>query len=127
MLAALKHFFSDVKGSAQGVIVPEELYRAIATALGSGTLIGIIAVILQAMLDHVVTIFPDPAIAGLASISLTLILDLLRRQTHGAKPAAATLVATAPLVVPVEPVVVAPCPDPAATPDNPAPPVVSAA
>lgn len=87
MFAALKHFFADVRGSKPGILVPEELYRSILTSLGSGTIIGMLVVILQAVLDHVVSIFPDPAIASLASISLTLILDLLRRQNHGDKPA----------------------------------------
>ena len=87
MFAALKRFFADVKGSKQGILVPEELFRSILTSVGSGTVIGVVVLILQAVLDHVVSIFPDPALAGLASISLTLILDLLRRQTHGEKPA----------------------------------------
>ena len=85
MFAALKRFFADVKGSRQGILVPEELFRSILTSVGSGTVIGIMVLVLQAVLDHVVSIFPDPAIASLASISLTLILDLLRRQTHGDK------------------------------------------
>ena len=86
MFAALKRFFEDVRGSKQGILVPEELFRSIVTSLGSGTIIGIVVLILQAILDHVVSIFPDPAIASLASITLTLILDLLRRQNHGDKP-----------------------------------------
>ena len=87
MFTALKRFFADVKGSKQGILIPEELFRSILTSVGSGTVIGIVVLVLQAILDHVVSIFPDPAIASLASISLTLILDLLRRQTHGEKPA----------------------------------------
>ena len=87
MVAEFKQFFAVVKGSRQGILVPEELFRSILTSLGSGTIIGIVVVILQAMLDHVVSIFPDPIIASLASIVLTLILDLLRRQTQGDKPA----------------------------------------
>ena len=87
MFIELKQFFAVVNGSRQGVLVPEELFRSILTSLGSGTITGIVAVILQAMLDHVVSIFPDPAIASLASIVLTLILDLLRRRNQGDKPA----------------------------------------
>ena len=94
MFAALKHFFADVKGSKAGILVPEELFRSILTSVGSGTIIGIIVMVLQAVLDHVVSIFPDPAIASLASITLTLILDLLRRQTHGDKTVTPTLVAS---------------------------------
>lgn len=87
MFAALKHFFAGVKGSKQGILVPEELFRSIVTSIGSGTIIGIVVLILQAILDHVISIFPDPAIASLASVTLTLILDLLRRQTQGEKAA----------------------------------------
>ena len=96
MFAALKQFFADVRGSKQGILVPEELFRSIVTSLGSGTIIGIVVVILQAVLDHVVSIFPDPAIASLASITLTLILDLLRRQNHGDKSSLAPAVASTP-------------------------------
>ncbi len=102
MFAAFKHFFSDVKGSAPGVLVPEELFRAIVTSLGSGTIIGLVVMILQALLDHVVSIFPDPAIASLASITLTLVLDLLRRQTHGDKPVITPVTPATP-VIPVVP------------------------
>ncbi len=116
MFAALKHFFSDVKGSAPGVLVPEELFRAIVTSLGSGTIIGLVVMILQGLLDHVVSIFPDPAIASLASISLTLILDLLRRQTHGDKPVV-TPDSPATPVTPVVPPV--PPASPAVPPINP--------
>ena len=98
MVAALTHFFADVKGSRQGIIVPEELFRSILTSLGSGTAMGLIVLLLQAVLDHVVSIFPDPAIASLASITLTLILDLFRRQTHGDKPA--SVPATGPVLTP---------------------------
>ena len=108
MLNLLKHFFADVRGSRQGILVPEELYRSILTSLGSGTIIGIVVVILQAVLDHVVSIFPDPAIASLASISLTLILDLLRRQNHGDKPAAAPVINPAVVAPAANPAVVAP-------------------
>lgn len=93
MFAALKQFFADVRGSKPGILVPEELFRSIVTSLGSGTIIGIVVLVLQAVLDHVVSIFPDPAIASLASIVLTLILDLLRRQNHGDKPPLAPAVA----------------------------------
>lgn len=102
MFAHLKHFFSDVKGSKPGVLVPEELFRAIVTSLGSGTIIGLFVMILQALLDHVVSIFPDPTIASLASITITLILDLLRRQNHGDKPADTP---SNPVVPPVSPVI----------------------
>ena len=113
MLAVLKAFFADVKGSKQGILIPEELFRSILTSLGSGTIIGAVVLILQAVLDHVVSIFPDPAIASLASIVLTLILDLLRRQTHGDKPVDPTL--TPAVVTPSSPTIpmpVVPAPQP---------------
>ena len=105
MLNFLKNFFANVKDSKPGILVPEELFRSIVTSIGSGTIIGLVVLMLQAMLDHVVSIFPDPAIASLASIVLTLILDLLRRQTQGDKPTDPAVVTPTvtptPSVVPV--------------------------
>lgn len=98
MFAAIKKFLANVKGSQKGVLIPEELFRAILTSLGSGTVVGLTILVLQAVLNHVTAIFPDPAIASLASVSLTLILDLLRRQGHGEIPAPA-----APDAVPATP------------------------
>ena len=86
-MLALKNFFAPVKGSFVGYLNPEELYRSILTALGSGTAIGLIVAIVQAILDHISSIIPNSTVASLATIILTLVLDLLRRQSHGADPA----------------------------------------
>jgi hypothetical protein len=82
----IRKFFSDVKGSARGILIPEELYRSIIAALGSGTIVGLVILILQSVLDHVGVIFPNPSASSLMTMLLTLILDLLRRQNHGGKP-----------------------------------------
>lgn len=88
ILTALFHgFFGAVAGSVKGILIPEELYRSIVTALGSGGFVGIGLAIVQAILDHVGFIFPNPAVGGLMTLALTLVLDLLRRQNQGAPPA----------------------------------------
>ena len=86
MFSSLKKFFSNVQGSTKGFLVPEELYRSILTSLGSGTTVGVVILLLQAMLDHAATIFPNPTVATLVSMLLTLVLDLLRRQSQGSSP-----------------------------------------
>ena len=98
MLSFLKKFFADVEGSTQGFLNPEELYRSILTSLGSGTLVGVLVMLVQAILTNTAIIFPNPAVASLATVILTLVLDLLRRQNHGT------------LVSPVVPVIPAPSP-----------------
>ncbi|WP_435005797.1 hypothetical protein P12x_003572 [Tundrisphaera lichenicola] len=81
-------FLTTVKGSIQGYINSQELNRAILTALGSGSLLGIIILVLQSVLAHTSEIFPNPTISSLATMFLTLVLDLVRRQNQGelAKP-----------------------------------------
>jgi len=86
MLSSLKKFLSAVEGSIQGVIVPEELYRSILTSLGSGTSVGVLILLFQAILTHAASIFPNPTVASLATVLLTMILDLLRRQGQGGVP-----------------------------------------
>lgn len=83
MLSTLKKFFAAAEGSIKGVLIPEELARAILTSLGSGTIVGLAIIMLQAILSHVASIFPNPAVASLASMILILVLDLLRRQNQG--------------------------------------------
>lgn len=82
----LRKFLSDVHGSAKGILVPEELYRSIVAALGSGTIVGVLILVFQSVLDHVGVIFPDAGTSTLITMILTLILDLLRRQNQGGKP-----------------------------------------
>jgi hypothetical protein len=89
VLPILKMFFADVEGSIKGNLNPEELYRSILTAFGSATSVGVMMVIIQAILSNVATIFPNPTVASLATGLLTLVLDLLRRQSQGVTPAPA--------------------------------------
>ncbi len=86
MLASLKRFFSASGTSIQGYLSIEELYRSILTALGSGTTVGIVILVLQNLLSDVAAVFPNPTVASLATVILTMILDLLRRQSQGNIP-----------------------------------------
>jgi hypothetical protein len=81
-------FFASVTDSVKGFLNPEELYRSIITALGSGSALGLVLTILQALLSNVAVIFPNPIVGGLATMLLTLVVDLLRRLNQGGKPAA---------------------------------------
>ena len=81
-------FFARVDDSRKGLIVPEELYRSIASAIGSGAAIAGLMAVVQSILDHAGTIFPDPSLAGLVTAVLALVLDLLRRQNQGTPPKA---------------------------------------
>lgn len=83
ILARIFGFFAKVDGRRGGLIVPEELFRAIVASFGSGTLVSILIAILGTVVAHAALIFPNPALAGLVTTVLTLILDLLRRQNHG--------------------------------------------
>ncbi len=97
MTKYLHDFFAQVTDAHKGFLVPEELYRSIVTALGSGGVVGLALMIVQGVLAHVAVIFPNPTIGGLATISLTLIIDLLRRQNQGSGPAGVPV----PVAVPV--------------------------
>ncbi len=105
-MSKFRSFFSKVEGSAKGLINAEELFRSIVTALGSGSLVGLLILLLQAILSNISTILPDPTVASLASMVLALILDLLRRQNQGTTPV--VVPGTAPSVAPV--VIPAPAP-----------------
>ncbi|HEY2157681.1 MAG TPA: hypothetical protein VGH33_18775 [Isosphaeraceae bacterium] len=87
MIKLFQDFFASVAGSAKGVLNPEELYRSIITALGSGSALGVALTILQALLSNVAVIFPNPIVGALATMLLTLVVDLLRRLNQGGKPA----------------------------------------
>ena len=90
-MAPLLRYFSAVPGSIRGFINPRELHRSILTALGSGSLLGVLILILQSVLAHASSIFPDAGTASLAAIVLTLVLDLLRRQGQGQPATQASL------------------------------------
>ena len=87
MLNLIKEFFASVANSTKGFLNAEELYRSILTALGSGSFLGLVLTVFQAVLANVGMIFPNPAIGALATMLLTLVVDLLRRLNQGGKPA----------------------------------------
>ena len=87
MLNLIKEFFASVANSTKGFLNSEELYRSILTALGSGSFLGIALTVFQALLANVGTIFPIPVVGALATMLLTLVVDLLRRLNQGGKPA----------------------------------------
>ena len=88
VLQKLMSFLGKVDGARKGLIVPEELYRSIVTALGSGAATSLLIALLQAVVDHSGEVFPDPSVAGPATAFLALVIDLLRRQNQGTpKPA----------------------------------------
>jgi hypothetical protein len=89
-MASIRNFFAAAQGSVKGVIDPEELYRSILTALGSGSIVGALILVFQAMIAHVATIFPNPSTSTVATMFLTLVLELLRRQSHGVTPTKGT-------------------------------------
>jgi hypothetical protein len=86
LLALLQSFFSAAEGSIKGFLNPEEFFRSILTALGSGTSIGLVMAALHSILTNAVTIFPNPSVAALATGLLTLVIDILRRQSQGSPP-----------------------------------------
>lgn len=96
----ISSFFGVVEGSAKGVIVPEELYRSILAALGSGSLIGLAIMVVQSISAHAATIFPNASVAGLVTVIGAMILDLLRRQQQGEKPAGLVVVTPAEVATP---------------------------
>jgi hypothetical protein len=96
MLNQFLRFFSPTEGSIKGFLNPEELFRAIVTSLGSGTTVGALMAILQAIIGDAGAIFPNSTVATLATGLLTLVLDLLRRQNQGATPAPTPLPAPTP-------------------------------
>ena len=85
----IKEFFAAVACSVKGFLNAEELFRSIVTALGSGSFLGIALTVAQALLAHVATIFPNPVVSALATMLLTLVVDLLRRLNQGDKAAPA--------------------------------------
>lgn len=60
-----------------GVVNVQELYRTVLASLGSGSLIGVAVEVVSAVLAHVTTIF-GPSVLSIATLILTLLLDLLR-------------------------------------------------
>jgi hypothetical protein len=86
MLKLIKEFLAAVSGAKKGLLVPEELFRSVVTALGSGSALGLVLMVLQTVVTNVALIFPNPIVASLATMSLSLVIDLVRRLGHGAAP-----------------------------------------
>jgi hypothetical protein len=101
MLQVIKDFLAKVAGAGKGFLLPEELYRSIITSLGSGGMIGLIMTMLQAVLTNTATIFPNPLVGSLATMVLTLVIDLFRRMNQGSTPAPAPVPTPGPAPVPV--------------------------
>jgi hypothetical protein len=101
VLTIFQNFFSDVEGSIKGSLNAEELYRSILTSLGSGTSVGILLTVVQAVMTNVTTIFPNPTVAALATGLLTLVVDILRRQSQGNNPTPAPAPAPSPAPAPI--------------------------
>jgi hypothetical protein len=87
MIKLFQDFFSGVASSTKGFLNAEELYRSILTAFGSGSALGLLLTLVQVLLSNVGTIFPNPIVGALATMLLTLVVDLLRRLNQGTKPA----------------------------------------
>jgi len=87
MLEAIKKFLGPAHGSLKGVINVEEFHRSIMTAVGSSVVTGaffaIIQALLASLLAHVPAIFSDPMLAAVATMALTALGDIMRRQSHG--------------------------------------------
>jgi hypothetical protein len=96
MLATLKAFLASVPLATKGILSAEELYRSVLTALGSGSILGIVILSLQAIVNNAAVIFPNPIVASLATMLLTLVLDQVRRINHGTDPAPTPAPAPAP-------------------------------
>lgn len=86
MLNLIKKFLAAVPKASKGILLPEELFRTILTALGSSSIMGLLLMALHAVLVNVAVIFPTPIVASLATAILTIVVDQVRRLEHGAAP-----------------------------------------
>jgi hypothetical protein len=98
MLKLFKEFFAGVANGTKGFLNAEELSRSIVTALGSGSFLGVALTVAQALLAHVAAIFPNPVASALATMLLTLVVDLLRRINQGGRTVPAPTPEPAPQV-----------------------------
>jgi hypothetical protein len=81
--SSIRDFFGAVPGALKGHLNTIELSRITLAALTAG---GGILGLLEAILLGAGTIFPAPADAALAALVVTLILESLRRLSHGQEP-----------------------------------------
>jgi hypothetical protein len=89
MLNVIKSFLAPVPKTIRGILLPEELFRSVLTAFGSGSLMGLLLVALQAVLSSVAVIFPSPIVASLATAILTIVVDQVRRLEQRSTPISA--------------------------------------
>jgi hypothetical protein len=87
MFNVIKKFLAAVPKASKGILLPEELFRTILTAMGSSSVMGLLLLALHAVLINVAVIFPTPIVASLATAILTIVVDQVRRLEHGATPA----------------------------------------
>ena len=87
ILSKVGGFFAAVPNAVAGVINGEELFKALATASGAGTLAGIsagnVTDFISAILPAIPAIVTSGPVAGLAVAVGTLVVDLYRRKAHG--------------------------------------------
>ena len=90
ILTAIKGFFGAAKTSIKGVVNGEELVKAVATSVAAGGSFASVVSLLQTLITDAPLFIPNPAIAGLVSAILALILDLYRRKAQGVQVAGIT-------------------------------------
>ena len=78
----LSRFFAEVPGSIQGHLNSEELVRVVVAGLSAG---GGVLGCLEMIRSDAGVLFPAPNDAALATAVITVILEVRRRLTHGAK------------------------------------------
>lgn len=89
ILAAFTAFLGAVPHSFAGVLVQADLNRAILTAVGASSVLGLVVSVLTAISSDAAHIFPSPAVATSVSFAIGLVVDLLRRIDHDpAEPSA---------------------------------------
>lgn len=82
--ATVKEWFAAAATARKDIVNGEELFKAIWTALGAGSSLGVVAALAQAVLAHSAEIFPHTITGSIATALLTLIAELYRRKGHGA-------------------------------------------
>jgi hypothetical protein len=95
LLSALLAFLGPVAGAVKGILTPEELRRAFATAAASSTVVGFVTTFLATIGKDAGSI----SAAGLAGIVAALVSfvalhlsELVRRLGHGSPPSAAPFI-----------------------------------
>ena len=82
----LSKLLSTAPNAIKGQIDLQELWKAIATAVGPSVLVGLAVAGLDAINSNLALIIPNPIVASMAGYILSLIIDLIRRQSQGQTP-----------------------------------------